>query len=200
MRLGVSLDTPSDDPEEIARTYVDAGYSAAVCPPVSLDQPERIRALRETFARHDVLLAEASEAVVIGFHVVADNKAAALATQTGVDIRTHRVIYEVIDEIRQALEGMLTPEKLIEARGKAEETVKKAEGEATAMVNRAKGDADRFSKVRRAYQTAPEVTRTRLYLETIEQVYARFHKITIVDKGVKGLLPIFDATKDGAGK
>jgi sugar phosphate isomerase/epimerase len=58
MRLGVELDTHSDDPEAIARAYVDAGYSAAVCPPVSLDHPERIRALREAFARHDVMLAE----------------------------------------------------------------------------------------------------------------------------------------------
>ena len=88
-----------------------------------------------------------------------------------------------------------------EARGKAEETVKRAEGEATAAVNRAKGDADRFRKVFSAYRTAPEVTRTRLYLETIEQVYGRFNKITIVDKDVKGLLPIFDVMmKDGVSK
>lgn len=58
MRLGVYLETKSDDPDEIARAYLDAGYSAAVCPPVSLDQPERIEAIREAFARHDVLLAE----------------------------------------------------------------------------------------------------------------------------------------------
>ncbi len=58
MRLGVHLDTRSDDPEEIARAYVDAGYSTAVAPPVSLDQPERIHAIREAFARHDVMLAE----------------------------------------------------------------------------------------------------------------------------------------------
>jgi len=58
MRLGVYLDTPGDDPEEIARAYVEAGYSAAVCPPVSLDQPERIGAIREAFTRYDVLLAE----------------------------------------------------------------------------------------------------------------------------------------------
>jgi sugar phosphate isomerase/epimerase len=58
LRLGVSLDTQSDDPDELARAYVDAGYSAAVCPPVSLEQPERIRAIREAFARHDVMLAE----------------------------------------------------------------------------------------------------------------------------------------------
>jgi sugar phosphate isomerase/epimerase len=58
MRLGVYLDTASDDPEETARAYVDAGYSAAVCPPVSLEQPERIRAIRQAFARYDVMLAE----------------------------------------------------------------------------------------------------------------------------------------------
>lgn len=58
LRLGVYLDTPSDDAEEIARAYVDAGYSAAVCPPVSLDQPERIRAIREAFTRYDVMLSE----------------------------------------------------------------------------------------------------------------------------------------------
>ena len=58
MRLGVGLDTQSNDPQEIARAYVDAGYSAAVCPSVSLDQPERICAIREAFAHHDVMLAE----------------------------------------------------------------------------------------------------------------------------------------------
>ena len=88
-----------------------------------------------------------------------------------------------------------------EARGKAEETIKRAEGESTAAVNRAQGDANRFRKVLSAYRTAPVVTRTRLYLETIEKVYAGFHKITIVDKGVKGILPIFDVmARDGATK
>jgi sugar phosphate isomerase/epimerase len=58
MRLGVGLELPSDDPQEVARAYVEAGYAAAVCPPVSLEQPERMRAIREAFARHDVMLAE----------------------------------------------------------------------------------------------------------------------------------------------
>jgi len=58
MRLGVGLDVPSHDPEEIAHAYVKAGYGAAVCPQVSLDEPQRIRAIREAFARHDVMLAE----------------------------------------------------------------------------------------------------------------------------------------------
>jgi sugar phosphate isomerase/epimerase len=58
MRLGLSLHTDSTEPEAIARAYVDAGYSAAVCPPVTLDQPERIQAMRNAFAKHDVMLAE----------------------------------------------------------------------------------------------------------------------------------------------
>jgi len=58
MRIGVELHFLTDDPEEIARGYVEAGYSAAVCPSVSLDQPERIRAIQDAFARHDIMLAE----------------------------------------------------------------------------------------------------------------------------------------------
>jgi sugar phosphate isomerase/epimerase len=58
MRLGVGLALDTDDPEEIARAYVAAGYGAAVCPHASLDQAERIRAIRAAFARHNVLLAE----------------------------------------------------------------------------------------------------------------------------------------------
>lgn len=58
MRLGVSLGIKNDDPEVIARAYLAAGYSAAGCPPVSLDQPERVKAIREAFARSDLCLAE----------------------------------------------------------------------------------------------------------------------------------------------
>jgi sugar phosphate isomerase/epimerase len=58
MRLGVYLDIQREDPEEIARAYVEAGYGAAVCPPVSLEQPERIQAIRESFQKLDVILAE----------------------------------------------------------------------------------------------------------------------------------------------
>ena len=58
MRLGVGLGLPSDDPEIIARSYREAGYSAAICPEVRLDQPERIRSIQQAFASCDVLLAE----------------------------------------------------------------------------------------------------------------------------------------------
>ncbi|MEE8425465.1 MAG: FtsH protease activity modulator HflK [Elusimicrobiota bacterium] len=77
------------------------------------------------------------------------------------------------------------------ARGEAEQMIRTAEGYATAVLNRAKGDANRFNNVLRAYRTAPAVTRTRLYLEMIEEVYQRFSEMTIVDQGVKGILPVF---------
>jgi translation initiation factor IF-2 len=59
----------------------------------------------------DVMLASASDAVIIGFHVTANSKVQKLAEQEGVDIRTYRVIYEAIDDVRKALEGMLRPEE-----------------------------------------------------------------------------------------
>lgn len=58
MRLGVGLSVPSEDPEIIARAYAHAGYSAAVCPPVTLNQPIRIKAIQDAFNKYDVLLAE----------------------------------------------------------------------------------------------------------------------------------------------
>ena len=58
MRLGVGLDLSTEDPDEMARQYVQAGYGAAVCPPVSLEQPDRMRQIQTAFARRDVLLAE----------------------------------------------------------------------------------------------------------------------------------------------
>lgn len=87
-----------------------------------------------------------------------------------------------------------------EARGKAEETVSKAEGEAERVVNQAQGDAARFANVLREYRKAPAITRTRLYLETLEDVYSRFDQITIVDKGVKGLMPVFENPTPQGGK
>ncbi|WP_172194484.1 translation initiation factor IF-2 [Saccharibacillus qingshengii] len=57
----------------------------------------------------DIILAAASNAIVIGFNVRPDNQAALTAEQEKVDIRLHRVIYNVIEEIEQAMKGMLDP-------------------------------------------------------------------------------------------
>src|SRR5262249_35617175 len=58
----------------------------------------------------DVSLASASNAVIVAFHVIAEDKAEMLAQQEGGDIRRYNIIYEVTDDIRTSLEGMLKPE------------------------------------------------------------------------------------------
>ncbi|MFW5840012.1 MAG: translation initiation factor IF-2, partial [Planctomycetota bacterium] len=68
----------------------------------------------------DVTLAEASEAVIIGFNTVPDSSARQLAEAKGVDIRNYRVIYNVIDDVRKALEEGLAPEIREETLGRAQ--------------------------------------------------------------------------------
>ncbi len=68
----------------------------------------------------DVLLAKASGAIVLGFHVRPDSNARASAEREQVDIRTYRVIYEAVDDIRRALEGLLKPEERETVLGEAE--------------------------------------------------------------------------------
>src|SRR5206468_11282916 len=58
----------------------------------------------------DVELADASNAVIIGFNVVPDEAARTMAEQRRVEIRTYRVIYEIFDDLKKALSGMLEPE------------------------------------------------------------------------------------------
>ena len=67
----------------------------------------------------DVLLAAASNAVIVGFHVQISSNAKLQAQQEGVDIRTYNVIYQAVEEITLALEGLLEPEEIEEILGKA---------------------------------------------------------------------------------
>jgi translation initiation factor IF-2 len=68
----------------------------------------------------DVELADASSAVIIGFHVVPDEAARAMAEQRRVEIRLYRVIYEIFDDLKKALSGMLEPEIREKLHGHAE--------------------------------------------------------------------------------
>jgi len=68
----------------------------------------------------DVLLAAASNAIVIGFSVRPESKAADLASREGVDIRLYNIIYEVVSDIRDALEGLLEPTLRERTLGRAE--------------------------------------------------------------------------------
>ena len=68
----------------------------------------------------DILLAKASGAIIIGFHVRPDNNARTAAEREGVDIRLYRIIYEAVNDVRAALEGLLRPEQREVILGEAE--------------------------------------------------------------------------------
>jgi len=67
----------------------------------------------------DVLLAEASNAVIVGFNVQVGSNAKLEAKRSGVDIRTYSIIYKAVEEIKLALEGLLEPDQKEEIIGKA---------------------------------------------------------------------------------
>jgi translation initiation factor IF-2 len=69
---------------------------------------------------NDIMLAAASNAVVIGFNVRPDSAARKAAEKEKVDVRTYRVIYEIVDEIKKAMEGLLEPEEKEVYLGSAE--------------------------------------------------------------------------------
>ncbi|PJA22017.1 MAG: translation initiation factor IF-2, partial [Deltaproteobacteria bacterium CG_4_10_14_0_2_um_filter_43_8] len=68
----------------------------------------------------DVMLASASRALVVGFNVQADAKAREAAQKNGVTIKVYRIIYEMIDEVRLAMEGLLEPDRTEKSIGMAE--------------------------------------------------------------------------------
>ncbi len=79
-----------------------------------------VRSAAGGITENDITLAMASGAIVIGFNVRPDKQAVELADKEGVDIRTYRVIYDVIDDIKAALSGMLSPEQRVHDLGQAE--------------------------------------------------------------------------------
>ena len=68
----------------------------------------------------DVLLAKASGAIILGFHVRPDSNARSAAEREQVDVRTYRIIYEAVEDVRNALEGLLKPEERETVLGEAE--------------------------------------------------------------------------------
>jgi membrane protease subunit HflK len=86
------------------------------------------------------------------------------------------------------------------AHGEAEQTIQEAEGYATDRVNRARGDAARFEHLYEAYRRAPEVTRRRIYLETMRDVLPKVERTVVLDESLKGLLPLLslDGVKPAA--
>ena len=108
----------------------------------------RIRILRKgvgAVAESDVVLAQASQAVVVGFNVRPDAKAREVAEREGVDVRLYRVIYQAVDDLKNALSGLLAP---------AEEEVELGRADVRATFN-----VPRLGRVAGCYVTGGTVTR-----------------------------------------
>ncbi|MDH5297744.1 MAG: FtsH protease activity modulator HflK, partial [Desulfobulbaceae bacterium] len=80
------------------------------------------------------------------------------------------------------------------ARGQAKETIEEAHGYAVARVNGAKGDTSRFLAVLKEYQGAKDVTRRRMYLETLQEVLPQVTEVYVIDKEQRSVLPLLDIT------
>ena len=78
------------------------------------------------------------------------------------------------------------------AHGEAAQEVRIAEGYAKKRINEAKGDAFAFNAVLTEYNKAPEVTRLRLYLETMAEILPPVRRKVILDENVKGVLPLIN--------
>ncbi len=98
-----------------------------------------------------------------------------------------QTIYQAREEYNKAIPA---------ARGDAERVVKAAEGYALDRVNRAKGDAARFSAVYAEYVKAQDVTRRRLYLETLQTLLPRLGPKYIVDDNQSNLLPLLNINQN----
>ncbi|MDX1644489.1 MAG: FtsH protease activity modulator HflK, partial [Thermoanaerobaculia bacterium] len=85
------------------------------------------------------------------------------------------------------------------AKGEAQQTIESAEGYALDRVNRSQGDAARFEALFAAYRTAPEVTRRRIYLETMGRVLPEMGRKVVVDDVLEGLLPLLDLRTNPSG-
>jgi len=86
------------------------------------------------------------------------------------------------------------------AEGEAEKMIQEAEAYAINRTNTAKGDAARFVSVWEEYKEAKDVTRRRIYIETISQVLPQIERKYIIDESQRGLLPFLPLTKEGGLK
>ncbi|MFP4526374.1 MAG: FtsH protease activity modulator HflK [Bacteroidales bacterium] len=104
--------------------------------------------------------------------------------------------FNAVNEAQQERETLINRAKseynkvVPKAKGQAEETIEKAEGYATRRVNNAEGDANRFNELYREYVSAPEVTKRRIYFETMQEVLPKLGDKIITTKDGNNAIPL----------
>ena len=102
-----------------------------------------------------------------------------------------KLIYQAKEDYNKAIP---------QARGEAERTIKAAEGYSLDRINRAKGDASRFVSLYTEYAKAKDITKRRMYLEAITDLFPKLGHKYIIDSEQKNLLPLLNLGKNGVTK
>jgi membrane protease subunit HflK len=111
--------------------------------------------------------------------------------------------FNAVNEAQQQKETLINEAKsaynkvIPRARGQAQETIQKAEGYAVDRINRAQGEASRFNQLYREYIKAPEVTKRRIYLETLEEILPEIGNKVVTDQNGNNVLPLLQMQMDG---
>ncbi len=107
-----------------------------------------------------------------------------------------KAAFNAVNEAQQEKETLINQARseynkvIPRASGQAEETIQKAEGYATERVNRAKGETARFNELYSEYIKATEVTKRRIYLETMSEILPRLGNVVITDDEGNSVLPL----------
>ncbi|MDH3454363.1 MAG: FtsH protease activity modulator HflK [Desulfuromonadales bacterium] len=116
-----------------------------------------------------------------------------------------KAAYNEVNESEQQRESLIFQAReqynreVPRARGEAKKVLQEAEGYAVERVNKARGETNRFLALLTEYRKAPSVTRSRIYLETLEEVLPRLDEIYVMDDKSGGLLPLLPLRKAPEG-
>lgn len=186
------------------------------------DVQATFRAMSEAVMRRVVGDRTVNEVLTVGRQEVADlveQQLQELCDQYETGIAVDQVVLQDVnppDEVKDSFNEVNTAqqekERLINeaqsdynrfiprARGLAQQTISQAEGYALDRVNRARGDSARFVAIFDEYQRAPDVTRTRIYLETMSRVLPKVKQKVVVDDQAKSILPLLNLNNLGGDR
>jgi membrane protease subunit HflK len=184
--------------------------------------PETLRDVSEASVRQIVGDRSVTEVLTVGRREVADEAQQVMqeildSYETGIQIETVNLkdvnppdpvkpSFNEVNEAKQEKERLINEawseynKAIPAAEGEAERVIRDAEGYALARVNRAEGDAERFVAVWREYSRARDVTKRRLYLETMSEILPRIPDKVIVDPELKNLIPLLQLDGKGGGQ
>ncbi len=112
--------------------------------------------------------------------------------------------FNAVNEAQQERETLINQAKadynrvIPRARGQAQETIQRAEGYASERINNAEGEVSRFNDLYEEYIKAPQVTKQRIFLETMEEIIPKMGKKIITDESGNNVLPLLQMQIDGA--